>query len=152
MERKRKGNRCVNERENTWQRQRMAQTCSGRWHHSRFQTAWEQSRCYACVTAQSWRRRRAGNKHTARLISDEQHSKAEPGSSLAVSILLLSALSCVLKISSFFVLAVPGGWRTQVSPWVLCVPELQGGDWGQGYLRLSRAIETLLVRHLHWSF
>lgn len=47
---------------------------------------------------------------------------------------------------------VPGGRRTQVSPWVLCVSELQGGDWGPGYLRLSRAVETLLVRHLYRIF
>lgn len=50
-----------------------------------------------------------------------------------------------------FCLWFPGGRRTQVPPRVLCVSELQGGDWGQGYLRFSRTIQTLLVSHLHCS-
>lgn len=44
---------------------------------------------------------------------------------------------------------VPGGRRAQVSPRVLRVSELQGGDWGQGHLCPGGAIQTLLVRPPH---
>lgn len=48
-----------------------------------------------------------------------------------------------------FLFVVPGGRRAQVSPRVLRVSELQGGDRGQGHLRLGGAIQTLLVRPPH---
>lgn len=125
------------------ERQRVAQTCRRRWHHSRFQTDWEWSRCYDCVTAHN-RRRAESNRHQNTLISAEQSTAQH--SSLVCNVLLLSAL-VLWRLAGLFV--VPGGRRTQVSPWVLWVPEVQGGDWGQGYLRLGGAIKTLLVSHLY---
>lgn len=41
---------------------------------------------------------------------------------------------------------LPGGWRTQVSPRMLCMSELQGGHRGQRHLRLGGAIQAVLVR------
>lgn len=116
----------------------------GWWHHSRFQTGWEWNRCYVCVTALK-KRRAARSTQQNTLLSDEHRRTGQ----------YLTAL-CFESGSCFkdpLVWLVPGGWRTQVSPWVLCLPELQGGDWGQGYLRLSRTIETLLVSHfLYWRW
>lgn len=75
----RKGNQSgsVNERETKhmrawelvsqgWKSARwVAQTCSEWWHHSRFQTDWEWSRCYDCVTARSRRGGVESNTHSA---------------------------------------------------------------------------------------
>lgn len=57
-------------------------------------------------------------------------------------------MHCEDKLLGF---VVPGGWRAQVPPRVLCVSELQGGDRGQGYLCLGGAFETLLVSLLHMN-
>lgn len=80
------------------------------------------------------------------------HGRNKPNS-LVVDILVLDASSQLnpLKIG-LLLFVVPGSRRTQVSPRVLCVSELQGGDWRQRYLRLSWTIKTLLVRCPHRSF
>lgn len=92
---------------------------------------------------------RSGRRQHNTLNSEEQRT-AEQNDSLSISTSLLSSSE---RFEDQPILSVvPGGRRTQVSPRVLRVSELQGSDWGQGYLRLSRAIETLLVRHPHRSF
>lgn len=105
----------------------------------------ERSRCYHCVTA--------GGGPTAHThLWWATHTRRGPKlRSRRITSLCFESREH-FEDQPYFLFVVPGGRRTQVSPWVLCVSELQGGDWGHGYLRLSREIETLLVRRPARSF
>lgn len=142
-----KGDRCsrsvtlVSERENrpvVWRlchRDRLERQSSSdssgsdlqsRWRQSRFQTGWEKSRCWGFHT-------RSGGEDLKRTRSPLR-------------------ITFCLESSGWFAgfCVVPGGRRTQVPPWMLCLSELQGGDWGQRYLCFGWAVQTLLVSHLEF--
>lgn len=122
------------------QRDQVAQTCRKGGDIIADSRQRERSRCYHCVTA--------GGGPTAHThLWWATHTRRGPKlRSRRITSLCFESSEHFEDQTFLLLFVVPGGRRTQVSPWVLCVSELQGGDWGHGYLRLSREIKTVLVR------